>query len=235
MSKIMILTNCSNRKKYTPDNKLTKEDFHVDDPEHLVRRKAELAAFELPAYVMYKGRQHNTLIRNANKARALGLDVSIDIVSAGFGLLSSEDVIVPYDYAFEGMKETEQAQRAHELNLPTIIRNWFEAPAPLKIVILGKTYLNVLRLYSDVVYPSPTIFIVGKNSVFQTPTGTNIVVIPVSLEHATRFSESAIELKSFLTGKILHRYAQEGLAFWDIAKKSTHAFVDLLESTPDMD
>ena len=115
--KVLVVTSCTNRKKYKSTNQLQPEDFL--SVERLAARSAELKSFKTPAAEMYTGRQHTLLMEGLEQVRAYYGEnvVDLHIISAGYGLLSESDVIVPYNVTFQGLKKKEILERSNSLQL----------------------------------------------------------------------------------------------------------------------
>ena len=103
--RILVITSCTGRKKHKPWNQLKCEDFA--SPERLSQRTAELKDFKDSAAEMYTGQQHRYLMAGLKQLReSHGQTVAdLHIISAGYGLLSEDDVIVPYNVTFQELKK----------------------------------------------------------------------------------------------------------------------------------
>ena len=115
--RILVITSCTGRKKYKPENQLQYEDF--TSSERLHQRTAELKDFEAPAVEMYTGQQHLYLMDGLRQLRATQEQEVIDlnIISAGYGLLGEKDVIVPYNITFQKLKKKEILERSNKLQI----------------------------------------------------------------------------------------------------------------------
>ena len=84
--RLLVMSSCTD-KKVVKAPLLTLDDFA--DPERLVRRERELASVQLPAAVMYAGKQHVYLMRGIEELRNAFGDRFVDlwILSAGYGLI----------------------------------------------------------------------------------------------------------------------------------------------------
>ncbi len=102
--RVLIVTSCTGEKRFKPTNQLTLEDFK--DSNWLKSRSNELAEFTCPASQMYTGLQHLRLIEGVYLLRqSLGREaVDLVIISAGYGLIPENKIIVPYEVTFNTMK-----------------------------------------------------------------------------------------------------------------------------------
>lgn len=143
--KILVITSCTGRKKYKPTNQLQPEDFL--STERLETRSTELEDFEVPAAKMYTGQQHRFLMVGLRQLREIYGQTVVDlhIISAGYGLLSENDVIVPYNVTFQKLKKKEILERSNNLQIheqvETLIKGY-----DLVFYLLGKEYVQALQL-----------------------------------------------------------------------------------------
>ena len=101
----------------------------------------------LPAEEMYTGQQHIRLMRGVQKFRqwnpeGLNVDLSLHIVSAGYGVVAGARRIAPYEATFSGMKVKALRTWADQLNIATDIRAILSQPYDLALILLGDAYLN---------------------------------------------------------------------------------------------
>ncbi len=143
--KILVITSCTGLKKHKPLNQLKYEDFA--SPERLRRRTAELKDFKEPAAKMYTGRQHQPLMAGLKQLREIHDQTVADlhIISAGYGLLSENDVIVPYNVTFQELKKKEILERSDNLQIHGQVETLIEG-YDLVFYLLGKEYVQALQL-----------------------------------------------------------------------------------------
>ena len=119
---------------------LTEADF--DDPATLLRREAELSRWALPAVRLYTGWQHRYMMNGvkAIRQRFGSAACALKIISAGYGLVSEDRNLVPYEATFQQKRPRWVSERAQRLGIPEALRQAirdFEAV----IFLLGKEYL----------------------------------------------------------------------------------------------
>jgi len=101
-----------------------------------------LKQWELPAVQLYTGPQHLGMmngvqvLRQHSGARAC----EVKIISAGYGLVTENQPLVPYEVTFSGLRPREILKRALELEIPTRLQS-ATAEFPLVVFLLGKDYL----------------------------------------------------------------------------------------------
>ncbi|MFB6275585.1 MAG: DUF6884 domain-containing protein, partial [Halothece sp.] len=101
--RILVITSCTGEKRQKPINQLIQSDFY--ETEQLKSREEELADFATPASQLYTGSQHLQVMKGVNHLRdALGSEViDLMILSAGYGLIPEDQIIVPYEVSFNTM------------------------------------------------------------------------------------------------------------------------------------
>jgi len=102
--RVLIVTSCTGEKRFKPTNQLTLEDFK--DLALIQVRSNELAEFACLASQMYTGLQHLRLMEGVEILRQSFGKKAVDLVilSAGYGLIPENQIIVPYEVTFNTMK-----------------------------------------------------------------------------------------------------------------------------------
>ncbi|GAB5491380.1 MAG: hypothetical protein Phog2KO_15950 [Phototrophicaceae bacterium] len=208
--KIQILTSCTGEKVASPDNQLTAEDFlAIHDAVAFATKEARLDAYRTPAEDIYTGLQHVQLMEGVRQFRAdSGVDsLNTWIVSAGYGIISGDEAIVPYECTFQTMKASEIDTWAKHLNIPASARDFFALEADLVLVLLGKQYLRALQLDDELEFASPTLFLASDSSQKFIRGRGNYLTILLSNKEAKRFSYGLVGLKGELTRRLLNLFA----------------------------
>jgi hypothetical protein len=208
--RILILTTCTGEKALDHERKLSADDFRSGG-EHLAAREKELASLLRPAEQMYTGQQHVRLLRGlrawqkAHEGNGVGHTVSLFILSAGYGLLSGERPIAPYEHTFAGMKARDLRAWADRLGIPAAFRQTLAAPYDLGLLLLGDDYLRACRLDDGVRLGGPTLLLCGKSAAARVPALPGLRVVPLSHAEARRFSCPLVALKGELAARLLER------------------------------
>ena len=144
MYKILIITSCTSKKAFNPSNSLAIDDFK--DTEILKQRTEELAEYKTKAIDMYKGLQHTNIVEGVEQLRVINnVIVDVAIISAGYGLLLENDIIVPYEVTFNNMNSKQLNEWASYLNIAQDV-NQLIKDYDIILVALGNKYLKVLEL-----------------------------------------------------------------------------------------
>lgn len=147
MYKILIITSCTSKKAFNPPNLLTIDDFK--DEELLKQRIEELAEYKTKAIDMYKGLQHKNIVEGVEQLRAINnVIVDVAIISAGYGLLLENDIIVPYEVTFNNMNSKQLKEWGSYLNIAQDVNQVIKG-YDIILVALGNKYLKVLELPSN--------------------------------------------------------------------------------------
>ena len=102
--RILVVTSCTGEKRFKPSNQLTLEDFK--EPARLESCIKIIAEFACPAGKMYTGLQHLRAMEGVSLLRqSFGKQaVDVAILSAGYGLICEDKIILPYEVTFNTMK-----------------------------------------------------------------------------------------------------------------------------------
>lgn len=211
----LIITSCTGEKRFKPTNQLTLEDFK--DEARLQSRSSELAEFACPASQIYTGLQHLRVIEAVELLRQSFGKEAIDLVilSAGYGLIPENQIIVPYEVTFNTMKGHEVDEWAKFLEVHQAFEKTI-ADYDLVFLLLGENYLRSLRL-PVVTKPEQTlIFLTSKTSAALIKgLVANIFVLPLSNAEAKRYSYGLVGLKGFL----LKRFAESVVSNPELLQK----------------
>lgn len=196
--RILIITSCTNKKQFKPSVRLTLEDFK--NPTRLKERSVKLIEFAGSAGKMYTGQQHLramegvTLLRQSLGEKA----VDVKIISAAYGLISEDKIILPYEVSFNTMKKSEVYDLAKFLG----IHEAFEQAIvgyDLIFVLLGDNYLRSLRLPVATESNQTFIFLTSKLSAnYVIDLTAKTFILPLSNEQAKHYRYGLVGLKGFL-------------------------------------
>lgn len=211
--RLLIITSCTGEKSVTHERALTLEDFRKG-PEHVARRERELHDFLTPAEDLYTGQQHIRLMRGIGALREAkcgggALEVSLWVLSAGYGVVPSTQKLAPYEATFHGMKTKELRAWANKLQVPAKFREIVAEPYDLGLVLLGDSYLAACALDSTVGLGGPTTVLCGANAGAKLPTIRQLRSIALGNAHARRFACGLVGLKGEIAGRVLKRITAE--------------------------
>ena len=196
--RVLAITSCTGEKQSKPENQLVLEDFK--DSDRLQQRESELADFSSPAGEMYTGMQHLRLMEGMLQLRgALGQNaVDLSILSAGYGLIEEDRLIVPYEVTFNSMKGQELDDWARSLGLHHAFEKAI-APYSLIFLLLGENYLRSMTLPIETRPDQTLVFLASKSSArFIKPLVARTFVLPLSNADAKRYRYGLVGLKGFL-------------------------------------
>src|SRR5688500_9016148 len=128
--RIQVITSCTGEKLYSHENQLNQEDFRNLNGK-FKDRENQLTEYKTRAEELYTGQQQVRLMHGINNFREKQGTEFIDlwILSAGYGLISGNSVIVPYECTFQGMKSRELIDWANYLQVGAQAREIFASPA----------------------------------------------------------------------------------------------------------
>lgn len=197
--KLLVVGSCTGEKDVRDcPYSLTEADF--DDPSTLLRREAELRRWALPAARLYIGWQHRYTMMgvNAIRQRFGSAACALKIISAGYGLVSEDRNLVPYEATFQQKRPRWISERAQRLGIPQALRQAIRDFESV-IFLLGKEYL--LSTHPPVVPgENQRLIFLAPNA--KLPFHPNATVVPAGLEE-TRFGAGLVALK----GKMFELFA----------------------------
>jgi hypothetical protein len=136
-------------------------------------------------------------------------ELSLFIVSAGYGLIPGSRKVAPYECTFDGMKARELRDWADRLNVPADFRRAVAKPYHLGILLLGDAYLTACRLDAAVLFGGPTLLFCGGRAAKRMPRLPDLRVVALSNPDARRFSCPLVALKGELAARLLDRLARQ--------------------------
>lgn len=201
--KVRLLTSCTAAKAVRAPDWITWADFKKGK-EHLARRMAALRSWRMPAGRLYAGRQHMLLMRAVTALRHQGgLTPEVWILSAGFGLVSENTPLIPYEISFSEMGEEERRVWAKELEVPDQVAAWLMQPSDLNVVLLGHAYLDAAGIHSKTQIKAPTLFFCSRRSSLLVPEVAHVKTVVLTQAEARRFRTPLISLKGLLAARLL--------------------------------
>lgn len=205
--KVTVITSCTGAKATTHPRQLIHADFQ-QGALHVGFRETDLAEVSLPAEKMYTGQQHLRLMQGVEIARRNGIEVDVQILSAGYGLIGGGHVIAPYEVTFNTMSAKEATVWARLLRIRESMQAVLCEKADMVLILLGDRYLKAAGLGSIASTNSPTWAICGKGSIGELPK----CIDPILIKQAdtTRYRAGMLALKGAVAQTILER-AHTGL------------------------
>ena len=207
--RILVVTSCTGRKA-VPDQGggLTQEDFA--DADRLRARERQLTALLRPAAAMYTGDQHRRVMRGVQQLRDVvgSAAVTLRIVSAGYGVITEDRLVAPYDLTFSRMSRTHARSWANSLGIAADLRAAMREP-DLIFVLLGAHYLDAVRPPLPVRDGQRLIYFVSRAEMSRV-VGPGAVAIPAGLDESRRYGASTIGLKGRMLELFAAHVAQRG-------------------------
>lgn len=209
MVKTLVITSCTGEKRYKPENQLLLSDFK--DKETLKLKEEGLIEYKSKAGKMYTGKQHKRLMEGVEMLREkFGRDfIDVSIVSAGYGLIDEDQVIVPYEVTFNDMNAKEIVEWANILSINHSVTQKIK-DYDLVIFLLGDKYLKSVSLPLNETLPGQKIVFLGsKNSGKIIPANEPYYRIEVTQEDTKAFGSGNIELKGYLFKLLAQEIVQD--------------------------
>lgn len=214
--RVVVVTSCTGEKAVTDSRQLVMSDFKAGR-EHVSSREKELSEKLVTAERLYTGQQHLRLMRGVEDFRAARPSngavprLELLILSAGYGLISGQRLIAPYEATFQGMMSKELEVWAAELDVATSLQKSLKRPYDMGLVLLGDSYLRACKLIELEKVGGPTLVLCGKNAAGKIPKIANLKVVVLTNAEAKRFSCGLVALKGELGSRILRAVASSKL------------------------
>jgi hypothetical protein len=209
--RVLIISACSAKKQtadLAPDAQLTAQE--LDDPILRAEGEARLARYAAQACQLYRGEGHKLVRSGVQKLRQSGYGVSHYILSAGYGLISEDAVIVPYNVSFSDMSSTNVKIRGQRLSLRSKLTSRAENHDRL-IIILGRKYLQAIGLPIEADGIPRTLIYVAPSLAGRV--GSGITSVPVGQVEAGRIGAYST-------------YAKEMMFQWDVPERQLELRTD---------
>ena len=198
MIKTLVITSCTGEKLYHPDNQLVQSDFQ--DRNTLQAREQELQEFSIEAGKLYTGMQHQRLLEGVELIRkAFGHTIlDLYIVSAGYGLISENRKVVPYEVTFNNMNGAAIAAWSQHIGIHKDL-NSLIPEYDLVFFLLGDKYLKAVNLPLENARPDQKLlFLASGTSQKMIPSAPPYFFVEVGQKDAKEFSYGLVGLKGFL-------------------------------------
>ena len=198
-AQLLVISSCTGDKALKVPA-LTLDDFA--DSDRLAQREHELASVRRPAGAMYTGKQHVYLMCGVRRLRqAFGHDfVDLRILSAGYGLISEDRPICPYDLTFNDMGKPQARAWARHLGVPSDVRAAL-GEVEVAIFLLGSKYLDAIDPPIAARDGQRLVFL-AKPSESSRLARAGVVIVPAG-SSATKYGAGLIALK----GKMFELFA----------------------------
>jgi hypothetical protein len=207
--RIITITSCTGEKVSSPANQLTLQDF-AQGGAHLKKRERELWTFRMSAREIYTGQQHVRLMRGIREvAERKGLTLDLHVLSAGYGMISGDRMVVPYECTFATMETKELRDWADKRGVPSVFRTVVDREYDLGMILLGDNCLDACALDAEVKFGGPTLLFCGTATAKTLPAMNHVQVVAISNPEATRFSCGLVGLKGEIAARLLKGVAKD--------------------------
>lgn len=212
--RVVVVTSCTGTKEANPERALTLEDFR-QGREHVAQRERELSVFLMRAADLYRGQQHVRLMRGIRAARdtslksMAALSVELWILSAGYGLVSEDEIIAPYRCTFQEMTANALRQWSTTRGIGLQFRRVLAQPYDLAIVLLGGLYLKACALDGSVKLGGLTLLFCGARTASMLPTLAHLRSVVLTNKNTRDFRCGQVGLKGEIAARLLTRLSAD--------------------------
>ena len=141
--RILVIGSCGKKKLNQSTTSPTCKDLASADDISKWLEKSESSTVRVRE--LYIGNQNRELVRGVDLLRQIeNTEVSLSIISAGFGLVDENDTLPTYDCSFSSMKKSEIHERAEWLEISSNFEKLITSGYDLIYLALGKKYFLTL-------------------------------------------------------------------------------------------
>lgn len=203
--KILIVTSCTKDKLIPPLGSHLHQlmpdqlwDEQADD--RVTRHFGELDEYRVPAVRLYRGRQHRQLMQGVEVLRQTfgHTVVDVKIISAGFGLVSEEQLLPPYNATFADLSSSKILTLSQRLRIPQKINELMSHSYDCAFFLLGDRYLLSIGLPFAHIPNFPCLFLAGPSSHKRVPRRSPYSFVRVGQDDSIAFSYNLVGLKGQL-------------------------------------
>lgn len=199
--RLAVVIPCSKTKARCPEAAATPAELAKGSPPQRLRERV-VAAKDL-----YRGRQFRAMATAVDQLliERPEIELSLHVVSAGYGLLASGDPVVPYE-ATLGCARRDWIERGRELELPDRMKDLITS-VDAAIIALGEAYLVACGLPHEwstdasVLYLSPKL----------TPVASGTAVVWAGRREARALKASERDVRGRLLSGLLGRIGAAGM------------------------
>jgi hypothetical protein len=225
---ILIIDQCSGS-KYVPDGTPECDIDEVD--EHT--REELLSRENVPGIQsrdLYTGRQQEYIATAVRQLRDAGHNVERHFISAGFGLVSENEKLPPYEVTFSSMKVAEIRQRSADLHIQEDLWDVLaESDYDIAFFTLGSDYYTSIDIDETVRQIPPDKIGIVFNRDLVGDQYENIISVPARTEDAERHGTIVIGLK----GLYLKNFAQNVTSTEKLDPEIIQRLCRYLEDSPE--
>ncbi len=200
---ILIIDQCSGS-KYVPEGE---QVFGIDDIDNSSREALlnQDSAIGVEAGELYTGRQQESISNAVRRLRSDGHHVERYFISAGFGLVSENERLPPYEVTFSGMSVSEIRNRSDRLSIRTDLNRVLDqSDYDIVFFTLGSDYYTSIDIDQTVQQIRPDRIGIVFNRDLVGEQYDNIVSVPARTDDAKRHGTIVIGLK----GVYMENFAQ---------------------------
>jgi hypothetical protein len=208
----LVITPCSAKKRGDVPDPARAAD--LAEPERRRLAEARLAASAWPAIEMYTGTHHRLVVAGVRVVwERWGRHVlDLAILSGGYGLLSADQVIIPYDVTFDQFEAAEFADWVARLEIPQRTAELVQQ-YDLVFYLLSGRYLAALDMPLDVPDSVQQIALTDQESLDQVPQTANLhPIVAAESVAARRWHVKAPHVRGFLFGRLCDQVVRHGPA-----------------------
>jgi Queuine tRNA-ribosyltransferase len=203
--KILVVTSCT-KDKMIPSlgpnlhQLMPDQLWDEQDDDRPTRNFGVLDEYRVPASQLYRGRQHLQLMKGVELLRQTfgHTVVDVKIISAGFGLVSEDQPLPPYNATFADLSASKILTISQRLRIPQKINQLMSDSYDCAFFLLGDRYLLSIGLPFSQKPNFPCLFLAGPSSHKRVPRRVPYYFVRVGQDDSVSFSYNLVGLKGQL-------------------------------------
>lgn len=225
--KVLIISSCSGEKKFSSANSALAKD--LDDFELRMKKEEELSKYKIKAREMFISSQNKFIEEGLKILEQNEYIVEYSFISSGYGYITSEDYVIPYDVNLSVMSAYDNEKRGDFFKINEEI--CFSAKNyDLIFFLLGHEYIRTLNLpLKNISETTKQIFFLTKSDSKVINDFKNIIRMDLGNEEITLLGVKASELKGYIF-KLIANESKEYNVFEEIYKNPKHIDTIILKN-----
>jgi len=136
--KLLIISSCTKKKQFSKTNQPNWDNLSTKESK--IKYLKAFYSESCKAIDMYKGQQHKMIIESIQILKKY-IEVDFFIISAGFGLLHQDEIILCYESSFSDKNKSQIIERSNQLEIMSDFIKLLNKNYDLIYLALGKKYL----------------------------------------------------------------------------------------------
>ncbi len=191
--KILIIDQCSGTKSHPDTHPVVDQDETIRDSRDKILCRLDIDGIQ--ASDLYDGKQQRRISDAVRILENNGHSVTRYFISAGFGLVKSDELLPPYEATFNDMSKEEATQRSEAFKLTERVQGATKQAFDLIFFALGSDYYDAFELgpVLDSIDSDTGVILFNQEEV--EGQYDNVISIPARTPEGKEFGSTVVGLK----------------------------------------